>query len=192
MNSQANCSLSRQSTMRVNTVEMRKSSPPPTKLSTFLKFLVKIRFLPVTISEDEGKMRFRFMSRRTLEHIVLYLVSWTLWTTFYFIYLWDEAEVKKLQEAKTTSFIEKFCAHSSGGGGLTALFPLLLARGLDNVHLDAVWDHQISFPKHGLKTISCFLWILVGSCLGQLGYLLQFDLASNYIYKAVGLTLICM
>ena len=171
-------------------MELRNSnSSPPSKISAFIKFLVKIRYLPVTINEEERKIRFRLMSTRTWTHFGLYFVSYSLWTTFYVVYLWDPENLDKISEK---NIIETFSTNSGTASAMALFFPLVLARGLDNVNLEAFWDNQLPFPKHGVKTLLSYLWMLTGSGVAQLGYILQFDFTSDYIVRVILLTLICM
>ena len=176
--------------MKINTLQFRNNkSSPPSKISAFVQFLVKIRYLPVTVNKEERKIRFRLMSTRTWTHIGLYLVSYTLWSTFYMVYLWDPEAVEKISEK---NIIEKISTNSGTASVMALFFPLVLARGLDNVDLEAFWDQQLPFPQHGIKTLLSYLWMLTGSGVAKLGYILQFDLSSDYTLRVILLTLICM
>ena len=163
--------------VKINT-ELHSS---PTKLSAFIRFLVKICFLPITIEEEERKISFRWKSRKTCTYLVAYVLSYILFTMLIATILMNEEVLKKFSEKNIVENLSVF-AGSSGGSGL--IFPVILARGLDDISLKSVWDKNLSFPKHGVQTIISYFGMIIGSCVGYVGYILQFDLEMDYIAKA--------
>ena len=113
------------------------------KTSVFLKFLIRICFLPITFDENEGKIRFKWISLKTLLHVVIYCVSYVL--CCFALNFVDKDIVRRIAELNV---IEAMSISAGGTISVVAItFPLILGTQLNHMDIKMVWDEQLSFPR---------------------------------------------
>ena len=87
-----------------------------TKTSIFLKFLIKICFLPVTIDRETETLTFRFLSIKSFLYVLLYIGPSILIN-----FLWSSNAVKEFNTKQTA--LEVASGWLSLFSGLCLLFP---------------------------------------------------------------------
>ena len=148
------------------------------KTSVFLKFIIKICFLPITLDENAGTIRFKWISKTTLFHLTMNCGLYVLCLIFG-NYL-DKDSMKQISELNV---IERLSMFSGNIFTVALIFPLILGRQLNNFDMKMVWDEKLTFPQQGLRTIFSFLGLNIGTHVGLMGILLQFGLNLQAIIK---------
>ena len=144
--------------VKINTAEFRKQlNSRPTKTSVFIKFLIKICFLPINL--DEGVIRFKLLSKKTLVHVVIYWGLYLLITSLDMSILTDDDVMSKIAEQNK---LDTFSLLSLWVTNISILFPLFLCRGLNNMEIRMVWTEGLPFPKHGVTTILSHFMVVIG------------------------------
>ena len=173
--------------VKINTAEFRKQlNSRPTKTSVFIKFLIKICFLPITLEEAEGVVRFKLLSKKTLAHVLIY---WGL-------YLLMSISLSVLSIGKALSIIaeqnilETFSIAAGNISTVAFIFPLLLSRGLDNMDIRMVWNERLPFPKHGVKAIVSHFLVVIGYFAAFWGYLTPLNIPLETTEKITSTTLL--
>ena len=152
--------------VKINTSELNFS---PTKNSVFIKVLIKICFLPITIEGNERRISFKLLSKKSLAHVIIYYGFYSLISLSSMSVFDSELLTKISQQNK----LETFSVFSVAISSLSLIFPLVLARGLDRIDFQRVWEENLSFPKHGAKTIISFIGIIIGAVAAMFGYLIN-------------------
>ena len=60
------------------------------------------------------------------------------------------------------------------------IFPLILAKGLNNVSTKMVLNEQLPFPKHGIKSIISFFGTITGTVAAMMAFFWQFGSLQNF------------
>ena len=162
--------------VQINTSDFNSA---PTKTSVFIKFLIKIAFLPLTLEENRRKIQFKFFSLKTLIYLTIYCGGFLLQNLF-FLFILDKDTMEKISARNK---LETFSVFSCTVCGLAIIFPLLLSRGLNNLNIQLVWDQDLPFPTHGWKTILFYFGAVSGGNAAILGYLLSLQLQSQAFVK---------
>ena len=158
----------------------------PSRTSLFLKFLIKICFLPITFEENERVIRFKWISRKTLSYVVIYCGGYVL--GFFCANIVDTDALRKISEMNV---IETLTISAGGSIAMVAItFPLILGRQLNNIDINMVWDEQLPFPRHGLKTIFSSVGLNLGTNIGMLGMFLRFNISLQSIVKVQSVLLL--
>ena len=161
--------------VKINTVEFRKQlKSRQTKTSVFIKFLIKICFLPIT--SDDGVLRFRFLSKKTLAHVVIYWGLFLLLLSVYSSFIMDHTVLSKILEQNS---LEIFSIMSGFVCNISILFPLLLSRGLNNMDIGMVWNDRMPFPKHGVSAIVTQFVVVAGFFGAFWGYISPLDIPAD-------------
>ena len=156
-----------------------KTTESPSKTSVFIKFLIKICVLPIEIEETGQKISFRFLSKSGLIYLVIYLGLGILMSSFH-TYFMDDDLTTQLSQMNS---VETYTMFATGILNVSLMFPLLLAKGLNDVNVEMIWDERLPFPKHGVKTIMSFFGSIAGISACSLGVLLQFDITLQSLLK---------
>ena len=119
-----------------------------TKTSLFLKFLINICFLPITFKENDGTVRFKWMSRKTLVHIFIYGGGYVFCCIL--VHLVDKDIMEKISEQNV---IESLSISSGSITIVAIIFPLVLGAQFHQTDLKMLWAEQLSFPKQGLRGV---------------------------------------
>ena len=127
--------------VKVNTLDFQSS---PTKTSVFVKFLIKISFLPITLNEDQRRIRFQFASLKTLIYLIIYTGGFIL-LNLSSAFIIDSETLEKISARNK---LETFSVFSGGVCSLAIIFPLILSRGLDNLDTRLVWDQGSVLHSH--------------------------------------------
>ena len=158
----------------------------PSRTSLFLKFLIKICFLPITFNENERKIRFKWISRKTLSYVVIYGGGYVVCA--FCVNFVDTDTLRKISEMNV---IETLTLTSQGSITIMAItFPLILGRQLNNIDINMVWDEQLPFPRHGLKTIFSSVGLNLGTNVGMFGMFLRFNYSLQSIVKVQSVLLL--
>ena len=160
---------------------IKQAHSSPTKTAAFVKFLIKICFLPIAFKKDEGKIRFKFMSRKSLVFFIIYFGSFVIMTISLKYIVGDDF----FEIIKEKNILETLSVGSNSISGVAIIFPLLLARGLDNMDVGWVSSDLLPFPKHGRKTICSYFGSSFGSNIAMLGYLLQLGQPYEFTLRIV-------
>ena len=153
----------------INTTDLNSA---PTKTAVFIKFLIKISFLPFSLDDNRKKIRFKFLSRKTLIYLTIYCGGFILLQLF-FKFTLDGDTTEKISARNK---LETFSVFSPSVCCLAIMFPLILSNGLNNLNIQLVWDRNMPFPTHGGKTIISYFGTVGGSNAAILGYFLSLDL----------------
>ena len=162
--------------VQINTSDFNSA---PTKTSVFIKFLIKISFLPLTLEENGRKIKFKFISLKTLIYLTIYGGGFILLHIFS-IFVFDRDIVEKIFARNK---LETFSVFSSSLCSLAIIFPLILSRGLNKLNISLVWDQHLPFPTHGGKTILFYFGAVGGGNAALLGYLLSLEIQSPAFIK---------
>ena len=142
------------------------------KMSVFIRFLVKISFLPVKM-EENGKIRFKLISNRALIYLLFYCGLYILITLISTMFNFDQNFLKKIHQQ---NILETLSVSSIGVCGFSMMFPLLLARSLNNLDTRLVFHDRLPFPRHGLKILISYFCLLTGSFTAMVCYLIHFGM----------------
>ena len=160
--------------------------PNHSKTSVFLKFLIKICFLPITFEENERKIRFKWISRKTLSYVVIYCGGYVL-----FSFGANIVDTEALRKISEMNVIETLTISAGGSIAMVAItFPLILGRQLNNIDINMIWDEQLPFPRHGLKTIFSSVGLNLGTNVGMFGMFLRFNYSLQSILKVQSVLLL--
>ena len=162
-------------------LETSDRDSPVSKTSVFIRILIRTCFLPITIEEDGRRLIFRFLSWKTLAYVIIYGGCYSL-ISLLSLSVIDSEILTKISQENT---IETSSVFSSSISCVSLLFPLILARGLDQVDLHQVWDGQLTFPRHGVKTIISYIWFILGALTALSDYLMHLGFPSQDILKLV-------
>ena len=174
--------------VKINTVESGKQlSSRPTKTSFFIKFLIKICFLPITL--DDGMIRFKLVSKKTMAHVGIYWGLLLIIMTIYSAYFMDDTVMSKILEQNG---LEIFSIMSGLVANISVLFPILLAKGLNNMDLRLVWKERMPFPKYGVIVILAQFLIVIGFFGAFWGYLTPMDIPVDTFDKIASVGLFCI
>ena len=168
----------------INT-DKRNIFSSPTKTSVFIKFLIKVCFLPVKLEKNEQRVVFRLISKRSIAYIVIYMGLGILSFMAYGLILDPDAKSKISGE----NVVETYTMFSNNIFFVAFIFPLLLAKSLSMINIKMVWNEQLPFPKHGVKTIISYFRSVAGAQTALLGFLLQMDLPPLSVAKVFSLVL---
>ena len=161
-------------------------TPSPTKTSIVIRFLIKVCFLPITLEENKQRIGFRLISWRSLAYVIIYigLGTFLLFSPGLLLLLLP-AEGRKLMnstthEEKFTQFragnvLEKFTPYFNQLTHISFIFPLILAKGLNNINTKIVWNERLPFPKHGIKSIISYFGSITGTLISMITFFLQYD-----------------
>ena len=155
----------------------------PTKTSVFIKFLIKVCFLPVRLEKNEQRVVFRLISKRSIAYIVIYMGLGILAFMSGYLILDPDAFSKISNE----NVVETYAMFSNHILYMAFIFPLLLAKSLSMINIKMVWNEQLPFPKHGVKTIISYFGSVAGTLTALLGFLLQMDLPPLSVAKVFSL-----
>ena len=166
----------------INTDE-RNIFSSPTKTSVFIKFLIKVCFLPVKLEKNEQRVVFRLISKRSIAYIVIYMGLGILAFMSMYLFLGPDA----FSKISGLNVLEMYSMFSNNIFYMAFIFPLLLAKSLSMINVKMVWNEQLPFPKHGVKTIISYFGSLAGTLTALLGFLLQMDLPPLSVAKVFSL-----
>ena len=155
----------------------------PTKTSVFIKFLIKVCFLPVKFEKNEQRVVFRLISKRSIAYIVIYMGLGILSFMAYGLILDPDAKSKISGE----NVVETYTMFSNNLFFVAFIFPLFLAKSLSMIKIKMVLNEQLPFPKHGVKTIISYFGSVAGAQTALLAYLLQMDLPPLSVAKVFSL-----
>ena len=167
----------------INT-DKRNIFSSPTKTSVFIKFLIKVCFLPVRLEKNEQRVVFRLISKRSIAYVVIYMGLGILAFMSGYLILDPDAFSKISNE----NVVETYAMFSNHILYMAFIFPLFLAKSLSMIKIKMVWNEQLPFPKHGVKTIISYFGSLAGTLTALLGFLLQMDLPPLSVVKVFVLT----
>ena len=160
--------------MKISPQQQLKS----TKTSLFLKFLIKICFLPITFEENDGTIRFKWISIKTLAHMFIYCGGFVFCCIF--VHFVDTDMIKRISQQNV---IESLSISSGSITVVAIIFPLILGRQFNQTDMSMVWDEKLAFPKQGLRTIFSAVGQNIGTNVGIMGFFLQFDLSWKTLFK---------
>ena len=168
--------------VKINTSDLGYSH---TKTSVFIKIIIRICFLPITI-EDDRRISFKLMSKKTLAFGIIYFGCYFI-ISFFSIYCLGSEMMTKISEQNK---IETFSVFSSSISTVSLIFPLVLAKALDQEYFQNFYDDQLTFPKQGIKTIIAFFGFIIGSVLAVSGYIMHLDMPIQNGVKIASTTLL--
>ena len=109
--------------VKVNTLTIVST---PTKTFVFINFLIRSCFFPITVEEGDREISFKWISRKTLSHLLFYCVSYILILSCLLYSLFDYEFMMKILEKNTLETLSINCCLI---GQIALLFPLILAKG---------------------------------------------------------------
>ena len=176
--------------VKINTAEFRKQlNSRPTKTSVFIKFLVKICFLPITLDEAEGVIRFKLISKKTLTHVAIYGGLYLLITSIDASILMGEDILPKIAQQNK---LDTFSLISLWVTNISIIFPLLLSIGLNKMDIRMVWNERLPFPKHGVTAIVSHFLAVMGFFAAAMGYVTALEIPVDTQDKLASVGLLCI
>ena len=162
--------------VKIDTSEMKRMTR--TKTSVFIRFLIKVCFLPITLEENDQRIGFKLISRRGLAYIVIYIIGLGLMAMLSLNLIVDEDTLSKMADENA---VETYSIFFSNIFYISLIFPLLLAKGLNKTSVKIGWNEGLPFPKHGVKSIISYFCSTLGAVAAMVGFLLQFDVLHSYL-----------
>ena len=150
-----------------------------TKTSVFIRFLIRVCFLPITLEEKDQRIGFKLISGRGLVYIVIYIGMGLLAMLSLNLVL-DRDTLSKITDGNV---VETYTIFFSNIFYISYIFPLLLAKGLNKTSVKIGWNERLPFPTHGVKSIISYFCSTLGSVAALVGFLLQFDVPHSYLTK---------
>ena len=166
------------------TLEENNSSP--TKTSVLIKFLIKVCFLPISFNKNEERIAFRVISLRCLAYTAIY-VGLGILSPLSMRFILNEDTLTKMKDGKNV--VQKYTMLSNNIFCVSFIFPLLIAKGLDNINIKIVWNERLPFPKHGIKSIITYFVSVTGSQVALVAIFLQNDVPLQDLARCISVTL---
>ena len=169
----------------INNSGTRGMTPSPTKTSVFIRFLIKVCFLPITLDENEQRIGFRLISWRSLAYVTIY-IGLGLLSVVPMNYILDEDSISNWRDGNV---VETTTMSLNNILYISLIFPLLLAKGLNNINTKMVLNERLLFPKHGIKNIISFFGTIIGTVAAMIAFFWQFDGSLQDLAKGIIITL---
>ena len=141
----------------------------------FIKFFVKINFLPIQIIKEE--IVFKVQSRSFMIHFIIYWFP-LLFSLFYFWILSAANDVTG-KMSRVSTFAEEFASYSTLAVVAAIIIPTRIAKGIDSLPLKMILNPTIEFPRHGAWTLLSFLMMSFGSNIYMTGLLMSLGMLSK-------------
>ena len=119
-----------------NKVEPIFKGVTQTKTEVFMKLLFKLYYLPATFNKEMNTVTYKFWSRQSIIHVLIYLILYLMLTNFHFSLVLTTEVVGKLMD--TTSFVE-FASFGTTFLTIAGIFmPILILKNADDVDFDSI------------------------------------------------------